>query len=245
MKKYTYDRLRGMLEECFEDDYNHEIDIRIDGRKYMIFLFEDHCIFRRIEDESEMRFDSIDEMCSAELFDGIIIQRDYEKVTKVEGYAYLSDREDDVNVWSYEPKAIDLIIYNGLIPALLFFVIVGFIIILKAPTTVLLLAVIYAVVGFLFTISRHLNPKNRMTYFINKRGVGVRSEQEYLFREFGDLRRVTIRSWAFDKKRGWASFVFNGGMFNRLTFASIDDADALYDALHSVYDGQIVFKGKN
>ena len=243
MKKYTYDSIRGMLEECFEDDYNHEIDIRIDGRKYMIFLFEDHCAFRRCEDEAEMTFKDINEMCSAELFDGVIIKRDYEKITKVEGYAYLSNQADDESVWSYETKAIEQIIYNSMIPAALFLIALGFIIIFKAPPSILFLLSVYAFVALLFLISRHLNPKNRMTYFINKRGVGIKSEQEYLFREFKDLRRVRINSSVFDKKRGRACFVFEGGMFHRLNFATVDDVEALYGALRSVYNRPINFNG--
>ena len=242
--KYEYKAVRDLLDECYEDEYNHEVSLIISEREYMILLSEDYCAFLRCEDNAKMEFSGIEELCSSTLFDGIVLKDDCDKIKKLEGYAYMPEDKLNEPIWTRTLTPQQQLLAYSRVLALASIAIILFcvVVVMKNAAYTSLLYIICPITIFnllLFTI-KNLSPENRFTYFVNRRGVGIKSAgQQYMFRTFDDVKSITISSSIFNKKSGSARFTFNGGMYTHFKFEVVDDVDTLYECLKSVYNGRI------
>ena len=191
-----------------------------------------------------MEFSGIEELCSSTLFDGIVLKDDCDKIKKLEGYAYMPEDKLNEPIWprTLTPQQQLLAYSRVLAPASIAIILLCVVVVMKAAAYSSLLYIICPITIFnlLFFTIKHLSPENRFTYFVNRRGVGIKTAgQQYMFRTFDDVKSITISSSIFNKKSGSARLTFNGGMYTHFKFEVVDDVDTLYECLKSVYNGRI------
>ena len=59
--------------------------------EYMIIIYDDHCSFQRRgykDGSGEINFKTLDELYNAELFDNIILSRDWNKINELSCYEF-------------------------------------------------------------------------------------------------------------------------------------------------------------
>lgn len=76
---YTKDKLKQYLRDGSEP----ELCIKIDDKEYMIIPLKDKISFQWISNTDEFYFKSVDELFSSELINGIVLNRDWDKVQDI------------------------------------------------------------------------------------------------------------------------------------------------------------------
>ena len=62
-----------------------ELSLWMEGQEYMIVLYRDFCSFQKIGVDNEvMKFASLQDLSSAKVHDGIVLKKDWDRVTKIE-----------------------------------------------------------------------------------------------------------------------------------------------------------------
>ena len=87
MTNCTFEDIKGLLSKSIHE-YGFESELRLcfhdNPNEYMIIIYDDHCSFQRCgapeEISGEYNFESLDELYKALQIDGIVLERDWEKV---------------------------------------------------------------------------------------------------------------------------------------------------------------------
>lgn len=92
----TFEQLKTLAESCVSRGGEPEIWINFSDKKgdYMIIAFEDKCSFQRcatqgfktFDGSGELFYDSLDELYKTETVDGILLKRDWDKITDIWSY---------------------------------------------------------------------------------------------------------------------------------------------------------------
>ena len=83
MSEYNFETIKTLLHKSIENGWEAELTLYINSREYMIIIYDDHCSFQRCgykDGSGEYDFASLDELYAAEQVDGIILERDWEKI---------------------------------------------------------------------------------------------------------------------------------------------------------------------
>ena len=83
MAEYDFETIKTLLHKSIENGWEAELTLYINSREYMIIIYDDHCSFQRCDykdGSGEYDFTSLDELYAAEQVDGIILERDWEKI---------------------------------------------------------------------------------------------------------------------------------------------------------------------
>ena len=91
MTNCTFEDIKGLLSKSIHE-YCFESELRLcfhdNPNEYMIIIYDDHCSFQRCgapeEISGEYNFESLDELYKALQIDGIVLERDWEKVRDLE-----------------------------------------------------------------------------------------------------------------------------------------------------------------
>lgn len=91
MTNYTFEDIKGLLSNSTHE-CGFESELRLcfhdTPNEYMIIIYNDHCSFQRCcapeEASGEYNFESLDELYKAQQIDGIVLERDWEKVRDLE-----------------------------------------------------------------------------------------------------------------------------------------------------------------
>lgn len=84
-EKWSYEEFTKYLEKYKESE--PEIPFLLNGKKYMIIGFKDMVSFQRFgdtleEQSGEVYFKSLDELYHTETIDGVLLERDWEKIER-------------------------------------------------------------------------------------------------------------------------------------------------------------------
>ena len=87
MAKYTFVEIKNFaLKSIKEDHIEAELRLVFKDRsyEYMIIIYDDHCSFQRCgsfeEQSGEYNYETLDELYKAQQVDGIILERDWDKI---------------------------------------------------------------------------------------------------------------------------------------------------------------------
>ncbi len=80
--EYTKEKLN----KCLENGTEPELCIKIEGNDYMIIPLRDKISFQWIGKTSEFFYKDVDELFSNELINGIVLNRDWNKVEDIYYY---------------------------------------------------------------------------------------------------------------------------------------------------------------
>lgn len=83
MATYDFETIKNLLQKSIENGCEAELTLFINGTEYMIIIYDDHCSFQRCgykDGSGEYDFASLDELYVTEQIDGIILERDWEKI---------------------------------------------------------------------------------------------------------------------------------------------------------------------
>ena len=85
MAKYTFEEIKELLLRSInEDDSESELTIRFIDKNssYMIIIYDNHCSFQKCDAglTGEKNYETLDEMYKAQQIDGIILERDWDKI---------------------------------------------------------------------------------------------------------------------------------------------------------------------
>lgn len=89
----TFEQLKMLAESCVSQGGEPEIWLNFSDKKndYMIIAYEGRCSFQRCgshDGSGEFYYDTLDELYEAETVDGILLKRDWGKITDI--------RSDDI-----------------------------------------------------------------------------------------------------------------------------------------------------
>lgn len=89
MPEISIDKIKEMLMAAIDEGYESELTINFTHKsaEYMIIIYSDHCSFQRCgyrDGSGEIDFDDLDTLFEAELIDGIVLSRDWDKVDYME-----------------------------------------------------------------------------------------------------------------------------------------------------------------
>lgn len=79
MYKYDIQFVKKKLNESLKRGAEPELCIKIDGNIYMIIPLKDKISFQWVGKTEEIYFNSVEELFSTELVNGIILNKDWEK----------------------------------------------------------------------------------------------------------------------------------------------------------------------
>lgn len=84
----TFDELKRLI--CKHAEIEPEVWLIINGKEYMIIGFTGKCSFQRCgakgTGSGELWYRSLDELYEAETVDGIVLKRDWNKITEIYSY---------------------------------------------------------------------------------------------------------------------------------------------------------------
>ena len=87
--KYSFEQIKEFLKELLEKYCEPELSIWIDNTEYMIILHSDGCTFQKCNGKAEaLDFETLDELYVSTVYDGIVLERDWDKITKFECYDF-------------------------------------------------------------------------------------------------------------------------------------------------------------
>ena len=83
--RYSFEQIKQYLQELLEKYCEPELSLWINEREYTIILYPDFCSFQKCEEQTEiLNFKSLDELYVSEVFDGIILNNDWNRITQFE-----------------------------------------------------------------------------------------------------------------------------------------------------------------
>ena len=83
--RYSFEQIKNYLQELLEKYCEPELSLWIDGKEYMIILYPDFCSFTKCGERIEvLEFKSLDELYLTKVCDGIVLQNDWNKITRIE-----------------------------------------------------------------------------------------------------------------------------------------------------------------
>lgn len=87
MPKYTFEEIKALLLKCInEHKWEAELTLTFADKpdEYMIIIYEDHCSFQRCgiaeKQSGEYNCTTLDKLYSAEQMDGIVLEKDWNKI---------------------------------------------------------------------------------------------------------------------------------------------------------------------
>ncbi|MDE6592562.1 MAG: hypothetical protein K2K57_05810 [Oscillospiraceae bacterium] len=99
MPQYSFEDIKALLQKSISLGFEAELSITFSDRpgEYMIIIYDDFCSFIKCGTEGEsalQNYPSLDELYKAVQPDGIVLERDWEKITEL----YCPDF-DILNLW--------------------------------------------------------------------------------------------------------------------------------------------------
>ena len=95
MAAFTFEEIRRLLLKSIQEhDCEAELSLRFADRPctYMIIIYETYCSFQRCgggeEISGEYQFATLDELYQAEQIDGILLARDWDKITELDCFEF-------------------------------------------------------------------------------------------------------------------------------------------------------------
>ena len=83
--RYSFEQIKNYLQELLEKCCEPELSLWIDGKEYMIILYPDFCSFAKCGERIKvLEFKSLDDLYLTEVCDGIVLQNDWNKITRIE-----------------------------------------------------------------------------------------------------------------------------------------------------------------
>ncbi|MBQ7314778.1 MAG: hypothetical protein IJW83_02060 [Clostridia bacterium] len=83
--KYSFEQIKSYLQELLETYCEPELSLWIKDREYMIILYDDYCSFQTCDGTMKvLNFASLDELYTAEVYDGIVLKNDWDRISKIE-----------------------------------------------------------------------------------------------------------------------------------------------------------------
>ncbi|MDE6030892.1 MAG: hypothetical protein K2G32_04655 [Oscillospiraceae bacterium] len=86
----TFEELKKLIREDVEKGNEPEVWLIINGAEYMIIGFDGKCSFQRCgargTGSGEFYYKSLDELYETETVDGIVLKRDWNKITEIYSY---------------------------------------------------------------------------------------------------------------------------------------------------------------
>lgn len=98
---YSFEQIKLYLTELLEKFCEPELSIWLNGHEYVIILYKEYCEFIRCGSDSKgLNFNSLDELYSSEVFDGIILKNTWNKIGKIEctDFDYLNLPTEIINM---------------------------------------------------------------------------------------------------------------------------------------------------
>ena len=87
--KYSFEQIKKYLQELLEKHCEPELSIWIDNTEYMITLYKEGCTFQKCNGQAEaLDFETLDELYVSTVYDGIVLEKDWDKITKFECYDF-------------------------------------------------------------------------------------------------------------------------------------------------------------
>lgn len=86
MAEFSFETIKKFLLKSIANGIEAELSLYLNGKEYMIIIYGDRCSFQRcgINDRSgEHYFKSLDELYRAQQIDGIVPERDWDKIEKI------------------------------------------------------------------------------------------------------------------------------------------------------------------
>lgn len=83
MAEYDFETIKSLLQKSIKNGWEAELTIYMNDREYMIIIYDDHCSFQRCgykDGSGEHDFASLDELYISEQVDGVILERDWDKI---------------------------------------------------------------------------------------------------------------------------------------------------------------------
>ncbi len=82
---YTFEQIKIYLNEILQNFSEPELSLWLNGQEYMLILYKDSCEFIKCGCNCEnISFNSLDELYSSEVFDGIILKNVWSKIEKIQ-----------------------------------------------------------------------------------------------------------------------------------------------------------------
>lgn len=95
MAEFTFEEIRELLLKSIQEhDCEAELSLRFADKQctYMIIIYETYCSFQRCgrgeEMSGEYQFATLDELYQAEQIDGILLERDWDKITEFDCFEF-------------------------------------------------------------------------------------------------------------------------------------------------------------
>lgn len=89
MPKFSWEEIKELLEKSISEGFEAELRLGFadKAQEYMLIIYEDGCSFGRCgrpEEQTIEQFDTLDALYAAEQVDGILLERDWGKISWME-----------------------------------------------------------------------------------------------------------------------------------------------------------------